>query len=132
MDDFTKRPYRLSVLPDRYAVVRLMPESPVPAWVWTGPLQAVVRTADELSIVCDQRVVPDDVQSERDWVALKLQGPIPFTTTGVLAALVNPLADAGIPVFAISTFDTDYVLIKAKDLGQAKGVFLKTESISLV
>jgi hypothetical protein len=114
----------LVLLPERYAVVRLAAQSPVPSWAWSGTLNAIVRTDEELSIVCEQSAVPDDVKSERDWVALKLQGPIPFSTTGVLASIVNPLAAAGIPVFAISTFDTDYILIKAVDLARARTVLM--------
>jgi uncharacterized protein len=121
------KPLELYLLPGRYTVVRLAPHSPVPSWAWSGTLNAVVRTDEELSIVCEQSAVPDDVKSERDWVALKLQGPIPFSTIGVLASLVNPLAAAGIPVFAISTFDTDYILIKAVDLTRAKAVVVIKE-----
>ena len=60
----------------------------------------------------DQSVVPEGIRCERDWRCLKLAGPIPFTTVGVLVSLVQPLADAGISVFASSTFDTDYLLVK--------------------
>jgi uncharacterized protein len=117
-----KQSLDLYLLPERYAVVRLSPDELVPSWAWTGTLNVIVRTDDELSIVCEQSVVPDEIRSERDWLALKLDGPIPFTMTGVLASLVNPLAAAGIPVFAISTFDTDYILIKANDVDKAKSV----------
>jgi hypothetical protein len=113
MQNSTKRTYVIHELPERVAVVRMEARSEVPSWAWTGSLAAVVRTTDELSIVCDQKVVPGDVRAERDWVALKLEGPIPFTQTGVLASLLDPLASASISVFAISTFDTDYVLVKA-------------------
>ena len=84
----------------------------------------MVRTRDELSIVCREDVctadrIPDGAPVERGWVALKLEGPFPFSMTGVLASFVQPLAEAGIPIFAISTFDTDYVLIKRQNLEQA-------------
>jgi uncharacterized protein len=79
----------------------------------------VARTADELSIVCEEDRVPDGVTSEKDWVALRLEGPFPFSMTGVLASFIQPLADAAIPIFAISTFDTDYVLIKRETLSAA-------------
>jgi len=81
-----------------------------------------MRTQDELSIVCAENLVPqqgEGVLVERDWIALKLEGPFPFAMTGVLASFLRPLAEAEIPVFAISTFDTDYVLVKAESLKTA-------------
>lgn len=79
----------------------------------------MVRTCDELSIVCSEDWVPEGAIAERGWVALKLEGPFPFSMTGVLASFLQPLAEAEIPLFAISTFDTDYVLIKRRNLEQA-------------
>ena len=76
----------------------------------------VTLTPDELSIVCDQANVPAHVRAERDWIAVKLEGPFPFAMTGVLSSFLQPLAEAGISIFAISTFDTDYVLIKRETL----------------
>lgn len=77
------------------------------------------RTRDELSILCSEDRVRDDVLAERGWVALKLEGPFPFSMTGVLASFLQPLAVAEIPIFAISTFDTDYVLIKHENVSEA-------------
>ncbi len=79
----------------------------------------MARTAEELSIVCEEDRVPDGILAEKGWVALKLEGPFPFSMTGVLASFIQPLADAGIPIFAISTFDTDYVLVKRDALAAA-------------
>ena len=79
----------------------------------------MTRTADELSIVCDESCVLEGTRAEQDWVALKLEGPFPFSMTGVLASFLNPLAEAKVPVFVISTSDTDYVLIKQQDLQRA-------------
>ena len=79
----------------------------------------VTQTADELSIVCEEGRVPDGVRVEKDWVALKLEGPFPFSMTGVLTSFLQPLAEARIPIFAVSTFDTDYVLIKREKLEEA-------------
>lgn len=108
----------LTLLPDTFAVCRSDADAAVPAWA-TGSFFSITRTADELSIVCLQSLVPDGIRCERDWRCFQLAGPIPFTTVGVLASLVTPLAEAGISVFAISTFDTDYVLVKAADLERA-------------
>jgi hypothetical protein len=99
-------------IPGTIALVRRDPGSDIPSWAWSGPLSGVIRTAEELSIVCDQTAVPGDVPCERDWVALKVEGPLGFSMTGVLASLLAPLATHGIAVFVLSTFDTDYILTK--------------------
>ncbi len=96
----------------------------VPAWSLQGGFFCVVRTRDELSIVCGEDVytedrMPDGALAERGWMALKLEGPFPLSMTGVLASFLQPLAEARIPIFAISTFETDYVLIKRENLEQA-------------
>ncbi|MDO4246361.1 MAG: ACT domain-containing protein, partial [Deinococcus sp.] len=80
---------------------------------------SVTRTADELSVVCGAKQVPDNVQSSRGWAALKLHGPFDFGLTGVLASILDPLRDAGVGIFAVSTFDTDYVLVAHRDLPTA-------------
>ena len=82
----------------------------------------VTQTADELSIVCEEGRVPAGVRVEKDWVALKLEGPFPFSLTGVLTSFLQPLAAAEIAVFAVSTFDTDYVLMKRDKLEHATTV----------
>lgn len=102
---------RLAAHPDRLAVCRLAPKAAMPSWI-RGSFLSMTRTRDELSIVCDDDTVPADVKAERDFRALYIVGPIPFETTGVAAALVGPLAAAGISVFLIATFDTDYLLVK--------------------
>ena len=111
-----------SVLPLRLAVCRALPAEDIPAWGLDGEFFCVMRTPDELSIMCAENLVPqqgEGVVVERGWVALKLEGPFPFAMTGVLASFVQPLAEAEIPVFAISAFDTDYVLVKNENLKPA-------------
>jgi uncharacterized protein len=112
------------VLIERLAVCRFASNAPIPAWALEGGFFCVVRTRDELSIVCGEDAcredrMPDGVLADRGWVALKLEGPFPFSMTGVLASFLQPLAEARIPIFAISTFDTDYVLIKRENLERA-------------
>lgn len=109
---------RLSILASPIAVCRLDAPAAVPSWV-RGSFTSVTRTADELSIVCDEAAVPSGVQAERGWRALKLEGPIPFSMTGVASALLAPLAEAKISIFLISTYDTDYLLVKAEVLPRA-------------
>jgi hypothetical protein len=99
-----------------FAVCRLDSASPIPPWATAGDFFSVTRTADELSIVCRQAFVPDNARCERGWRCLRVAGTMDFSLVGVLAALVTPLADAGIGIFAFSTFDTDYLLVKDQDL----------------
>jgi len=100
-------------------VCRLASDSQIPAWALAGEFFCVARTAEELSVVCEESCVPAGIMFEKDWVALKLEGPFPFSMTGVLASFIETLANAGIPIFAISTFDTDYVLVKRDTLPAA-------------
>lgn len=119
-------PLVLSPLPGRWAVCRLHAEAAVPAWAEGGSFFSATRTREELSIVCEEAAVPEGVRSEKGWAALRLHGPIPFGTTGVLASLTSPLAAAGISLFALSTFDTDYLLVKAEVLGEAVSLLRKS------
>lgn len=103
------------------AVCRLASDAPVPAWATASDaLSAVVRTRDELSIITDESLVPMEVRAERGFLALRIAGTLPFELVGVLASIARPLAQAGISIFAISTFDTDYVLVREHDLAAAR------------
>jgi hypothetical protein len=99
-------------LSNPYAIVRLAPDAPVPTWATKGDFTSITRTADELSIVCPTANLPADVHSPHRWICLKLEGPFPFSQTGVLLSFIEPLSNNAIPIFAISTYDTDYVLIQ--------------------
>lgn len=113
----------LSFLADSFAVCRLSPQAEIPAWVLIDrSFVSITYTADELSIVCPLAYVPAGVPAERHWLALKVEGPQDQAFTGVLASLVAPLAAAGISIFALSTFDTDYLLIKEPQLAHARQV----------
>jgi len=94
---------------------------PDAAWPATaaGSLFSITRTADELSVVCPEDDTPPGARVERGWRALKLQGPIPFAEVGVLSSIAGALAGAGLSLFALSTYDTDYVLVKERDLAAA-------------
>lgn len=109
----------LDLLPSPFAVCRLPADSPAPEWA-TGRLCSITRSADELSVVCPEEVVPDAVRSAGGWRCLKARGPFAFDETGVLASLASPLADAGVPILAPSTFDTDYLLIPGDRLERAR------------
>ena len=103
-----------------WAVARLPPDAPFPVWANDAVFASVTRTRDELSIVCPESAVPAGVRAEAGWAMLKLSGPFPFDAVGVLSSFLAPLAAAGISVFAVSTFDTDYVLVKGSDLGRTR------------
>jgi hypothetical protein len=106
----------LTLQPARLAVCRLPADSDFPGWARPGGLLALVRTADELSVVCEECDVPPGTKIERGWRAFQVEGPLDFALTGILASIASPLAEAGVAIFALSTFDTDYVLVKESDL----------------
>lgn len=105
-------PLKFRRLPDTFAICRLAPDAPIPATIVDTPFVSISRTAEELSIVCPVSQVPQNTRCELPWICFKLEGPFPFSLTGVLASVIDPLAQSSIPIFAISTFDTDYVLVK--------------------
>jgi len=109
----------LSVVPGDYAVCQLSPDAPLPGWATAGTLFSVTRSADELSVVCATGQVPPETRHTPGWAVLKLHGPFDFTLTGILAGVLNPLHRAGVGIFALSTFDTDYVLVQTRQLGAA-------------
>jgi hypothetical protein len=94
-------------------------DAPIPPWTPPGGLFSITRTADELSVICREDAVPEGIVCERGWRCLRVAGTMPLSVVGVLASLTVPLADAGISVFAISTFHTDYLLVKADDMERA-------------
>jgi uncharacterized protein len=119
------RSLKYHVLNRDLAVCQGAADSAIPAWAHDPDFFCIVHTTDEISIVCSEDSLgPNDsnFKIDRGWAALKLEGPFPFTMTGVLASFLQPLADSEIPIFAISTFDTDYVLIKQDDLPRAQAV----------
>lgn len=105
----------MTVLDGVYAVCRLDRESGFPDWV-SGAFWSVTQTPEELSIVCLQERVPGEVSHEGGWRILKVLGPLSFELTGILASISSVLAEAGISIFALSTYDTDYILVKADQL----------------
>lgn len=109
----------ISVMKDRLAVCRLSPGDVVPDWAAAGGFYSLTRSTDELSIICREENVPHGVKCERDWRAFRLEGPFDFNMVGVLASVLDPLADAGISILAIGTYDTDYVLVKEGHLERA-------------
>ncbi len=108
----------LDLLDGELAVCRLPGEAPPPEWA-VGALVSITRAADELSVVCDATAVPPGVTKESGWRGLAVRGPLDFALIGVLASLAEPLAAADVPVFVVSTYDTDYVLVPGERLDAA-------------
>ena len=111
----------LSLLEDRFAVVRLPPEGEIPGWaLGVFGLSAVVRTPEELSIVLPDSQIPEDPERSDGWVCLRVEGPLDLAEVGILASLTGPLAEASVSVFVLSTYDTDYLLVPADRLSTAR------------
>ncbi len=110
--------FNLSLLAGQLAVCQLDPNASIPNWA-TGDLLSITRTTTELSIVCEQENVPPEAKAERGWRCLRIEGPLDFTLVGVVASVANALADSDVALFVVSTFDTDYVLVKEEELSNA-------------
>jgi hypothetical protein len=119
----------LSVLPDSLAICQFTQGTQVPTWVFKSSFFSVSKTDDELSVVCDQSLVPPDVKKVDNWRAFKVEGPLDFSLTGIISSLAKPLAENKIPIFVISTYDTDYLLVESKYFISAKEVLIKICSI---
>ena len=110
---------RLELLPGRFAVARLPSDAPAPSWAAGDGFHSITRTPQELSVVCAEPAVPPEVRHEGGFRALRVAGSLDFQLVGILLSLAQPLAEAGISVFSLSTFDTDYVLVRERDLERA-------------
>ena len=111
----------LDLLDGAFAVVRLGPDDPVPAWARGGALWSITQTPEELSILCASDRVPPGLRTEGPFRALKVRGPLDMAMTGVLTSIADPLAEASVSIFALSTFDTDYVLVRETSVDAALG-----------
>jgi hypothetical protein len=112
---------RLVPISGDYAVWRLPPDTPLPEDPGTGELYSVTRTAEEVSVVCGAVGSPGNGSVEGPFAVLRVEGTLEFSLTGILASLTKPLAEAGVSVFALSTYDTDYLLIPRERLSEAVG-----------
>jgi len=109
----------LSLLSDTFAICRLEPKADIPSWALAGDFFSVTRTKEELSLVCPEEMVPEGTHCEKDFRSIKVEGPLDFTLVGVLASLTEALAQEAISILAISTFDTDYLLVKEAQVDRA-------------
>ena len=109
----------MKLLKEKYGVCRLDKNELIPKWAQNSDFFSITKTCDELSIVCIQDDIPNNILCEKDWRILKIEGPLDFSLIGILASISTILAQNEISVFAISTYDTDYILVKNKDLSNA-------------
>ena len=115
----------LSLLPERLAVCRLRPNEVIPQWVFSTSFWSVTRTDEELSLILPEEFVPSSWKVKKGWRCLKVHGPLDFSITGIIASLSTPLAEAGVSILAISTYDTDYLLVRSGDVDRAKEILIE-------
>lgn len=110
---------KLSVLNYSLGVCKLDKKDSIPQWAFNSEFFSITKTQEELSIVCREDIIPNHIKFEGHWRALKVEGPLDFSLIGILASISSILASANISIFAISTFDTDYILLKEDNLNKA-------------
>jgi hypothetical protein len=110
---------KFTLLRGLFAICKANSDSAMPDWASIDGFCSVTRTADELTVICEEAAVPHHVQAERGFICMKLQGPFDFQAIGILESFLGPLANAGVPIFAISTFATDYILVRQEFWGEA-------------
>lgn len=115
----------MKLLKEKYGVCRLDKTELIPKWAQNSDFFSITRTADELSIVCAEENIHKDIKCEKDWRILKVEGPLDFSLIGILSSISTVLAQKGISIFAISTYDTDYILVKNKDVDNAIEALIK-------
>lgn len=115
----------LSQVAGQYAIARLAPDAPLPSWADGAGFVSISRASDELTIVCLQNRIPDDVQSDRDWSCLRTIGPFGFDAAGIVTALITPVSQTNIGVFVVCTFDGEHLLVPTKDMNRAQDVLLQ-------
>ena len=116
----------LSILPEKIGICHFDKNSPIPDWALEKTnFTSITRTMDELSITLPQEKIPGGVMVERDWRAFKLEGDVELASIGIIAALAKPLAEAGISIFNVSTYETNYILVEEKNLEKAKNILSK-------
>lgn len=114
----------LIILPGKYSIYRFHNDSVVPDWIDKSGFYSVTRTSDELSVVALQNeLISGEVLCNRDWRIIKIEGPLDFSLVGIIAEIATIVSKKKIPIFTISTYDTDYVLVKENDLDKAVGAF---------
>lgn len=118
-EELAERVLTMELMKGLYGVCRLNSDEVLPEWAFQGSFYSITKTSDELSVVCSQENIPKGIMCERDWRILRIIGPLDFSLIGILSSISTILAKKGISIFAVSTYDTDYILVKDKDTGYA-------------
>jgi hypothetical protein len=117
----------LKELAGSFTILKIGPDEAIPAWAVQSPFFSVSKTGEELSIVCESGSVPEGIENQSgNWKCLKVRGLLDFAQTGILSSIAGPLARAKISIFAVSTYDTDYILVKDQTLERAKEALKKS------
>ena len=115
----------IKLLKEKYGVCKLDKTELLPEWAKNSNFFSITRTSDELSVVCSEDNIPNDIKCEKDWRVLKIEGPLDFSLIGILSSISTILAQKGISIFAISTYDTDYILVQNKNINTAIDSLIK-------
>ena len=126
-----KKILTMKLLKEKYVVCRLDENELIPEWVQSGDFFSITRTAEELSMICSEENILEDIKCEKDWRILKVEGPLDFSLIGILASISSILAKREISIFAISTYDTDYILVKNNDIDNTIEA-LKSEKYEII
>lgn len=109
----------LAILPETFTIHSFAPETPPCPTIFQQSVYFVSRTLDELSVVVPSTLSLESLDQEHDWRCLEVLGPLAFSLTGILSGISGVLAQAGVSIFAVSTFDTDYIMVKGDSLENA-------------
>lgn len=104
--------FALTVLKGRFGICKLEKESEILEWIFKNDFFSITRTSEELSIICQESDIPENIKAEKNWRCLKIEGPLNFGLIGVIAEISRILANQSIGIFVLSTYDTDYVFVK--------------------
>ena len=118
-------PLTLSIILGEFTIHRFPADYPLPEVIFNEPFFSISRTRDELSVVCASSVQLESDRSDSDWACIKVLGPLDFSLTGILAKISAVLAEAKISIFALSTYDTDYILVKSNRLVDAQTTLIQ-------
>lgn len=122
-----KTKLKLEILNNRYGVCKLESGTGIPGWISGNGFFSITGTPDELSVVCEEELIPEDVQSEKGWRIFKVQGPLDFSLIGIISDISTCLAGAGVSIFAVSTYETDYIMVREQELDQAVTALTEAE-----
>jgi hypothetical protein len=114
-----EKSFVMSVLKDDYIICRLDAFEGIPEWIKDSPFYSITQTSEELSVVCEKNTAQQKLTCEEDWKCMRIHGPLGFSETGIISTLTSMLAQNDISVFVISTYETDYILLKKMNLAKA-------------